>query len=130
MKYLLLIGLLLLAGCTAQETASDNSGSSTDKATGDSPVDKSGTITTTGYSECMDLCKSGGPGTGEYCQDGCRFEQAENTKDLAYCDQMDQLDSIPECYGIVAIAVGDIRICDKLSDQEDRNHCVGAFSPR
>jgi len=134
-KYAILLAILLFAGCTSMVEVSNETGQTSPdgKAAPDgkpAPVDKSGTITTVGYEDCLELCESGGPGTGEYCKDGCRFEQAENTKDTSYCDQMDQKESIPECYGIVAIAAGDITICDRLSDQEDRNHCVGAFSPR
>lgn len=81
------------------------------------------------YEDCLDRCNSGA-GSGQYCKDGCRFEQAENTKELKYCDELDQKENIPECYGTVAIAAGDIKICDKLPSQEDRNHCVSAFSPR
>jgi len=98
-----------------------------DKATG--AVDKSGTITTGSFEQCIDQCSSG-VGSGEYCEDGCRFEKAENTKDVSVCHELDQKESIPECYGTVAIAASDIKICDQLSEQEDRNHCVAAFSPR
>ena len=129
MKYAILLAIILIAGCTTEAGPSDTSGTlSIGESSG--KIDKSGTITTTDYADCLELCESGGPGTGDYCKDGCRFEQAENTKDLKYCDGMDQKESIPECYGIVAIAAGDIKICDKLANQEDRNHCVGAFSPR
>lgn len=131
MKYAILLAIVLLAGCvTVTDDVSPQTNDKTIQSGKTAPVDKSGTITTGSYEDCLYLCSTGGPGTGEYCEDGCRFEQAENTKDTSYCDQMDQKESIPECYGIVAIAVGDIKICDRLSDQEDRNHCVGAFSPR
>jgi hypothetical protein len=120
LSYFLLVAVLLLVGCTS-EVVQDNSTGGT--------LDQSGKIGTSSYEQCLDKCSSGA-GSGEYCEDGCRFEQAENTKDTKYCDELDQEESIPECYGTVAIAVGDIKICDKLADQEDRNHCVSAFSPR
>jgi hypothetical protein len=119
----------LLMGCTSDSGTTEQT-TSQEAQKEDGPKDMSGTITTTGYADCLDLCDSGGPGTGPYCKDGCRFEQAENTKDTGYCDQLDQKESIPECYGTVAIAAGDIKICDSLPTQEDRNHCVSAFSPR
>ncbi len=120
MRYLILLAAILFAGCVSESPDAGGNGG---------PVDKSGTITTVSYEDCLDKCTSG-PGSGEYCEDGCRFEQAENTKDTSYCDQLDQKENIPECYGTVAIAAGDIKICDRLTDQEDRNHCVAAFSPR
>ncbi|MBN1169619.1 hypothetical protein JXA56_01210 [Candidatus Micrarchaeota archaeon] len=129
MKYAILLAIILIAGCTSDNGPADTTGT-VPAGTSEGPEDRSGTITTTGYADCMERCESGGPGTGPYCKDGCRFEQAENTKDLFYCNQMDQKESIPECYGTVAIAAGDIKICDKLSNPEDRNHCLAAFSPR
>lgn len=122
MKKLLILAFLL-AGCisSAQEDAAQNKTSS----------DSSGGVISVGsdFNRCLDLCKSGA-GSGEYCEDGCRFEQAENTQETSYCDQMDQEESIPECYGTVAIAAGDINVCNKLADTEDRNHCISTFSPR
>ena len=121
MKYMILLAIILVAGCvTETETVSQDG----------SPVDKSGTITTASFENCLAQCDQGGPGSGPGCKDGCRFEQAENTKDLAYCEQLDQEESKPECYGTVAIAAGDMTICDKLQSQEDRNHCVATFGPR
>ncbi len=116
MKYAILFAIVLIAGCTSEVS--------------DGAVDQSGTITTAGFKDCLHLCESGGAGSGPYCKDGCRFEHAENTKDTAYCDELDQKESIPECYGTVAIAAGDINICNRLPNQEDRNHCVATFGPR
>lgn len=126
MRYFILFVALLFAGCTspggpATETSSD--------VPADGPLDMSGTITTASYEQCLEKCSSG-PGSGPYCEDGCRFEQAENTIDTSYCDQLYQKDGIPECYGTVAIAAGDIKICERLTNTEDYNHCVAAFSPR
>jgi hypothetical protein len=126
MRYLIILALLLIAGCISESTEVATTNESAGTTT---PQDKSGTISTSDFETCLEKCSSG-PGSGVYCEDGCRFEQAENTKDTSVCDQLDQKESIPECYGTVAIAVGDIKICDKLTDQEDRNHCVAAFSPR
>jgi hypothetical protein len=127
-RFLIFAVLILLFGCTSTDgstsaTASGSNGQSGGSASG-------GVLNAGGnYEGCLEQCNSGA-GSGEYCKDGCRFEQAGETKDLKYCDQLDQTESIPECYGTVAIAVGDIKICDKLSSPEDRNHCVSAFSPR
>lgn len=128
-KFLILAVLVLVFGCTSTDggqAPATNTGSA-----GQSGGSTSGGVLNAGgnYEECLLQCNSGA-GSGQYCKDGCRFEQAENTKDLKYCDQLDQKESIPECYGTVAIAVGDIKICDKLPSQEDRNHCVSTFSPR
>ncbi len=133
MKYLIMFAVLLFAGCLGEASEdNENANSNTlsvgsDKTTGG--TDKSGTITTGSFEQCIDQCSSG-VGSGQYCEDGCRFEKAENTKDVSVCHELDQKDSIPECYGTVAIAAGDIKICDQLTEQEDRNHCVAAFSPR
>ncbi len=159
MRYVIMFAILLIAGCTSevtedteedvlannesleQETAVDSTepGAETEDTivdveepeveTEDTIVDKSGTITTGSFAQCLQRC-SGGAGSGAYCEDGCRFEQAENTKDTSYCDELDQKESIPECYGTVAIAAGDIKICDKLTNTEDYNHCIATFLPR
>ncbi len=131
MKYLIMFAVLLFAGCVT-ETSEENTNTNTVSVGSSQPTggeDKSGTITTGSFEQCIDQCSSG-IGSGEYCEDGCRFEKAENTKDVSVCHELDQKDSIPECYGTVAIAAGDIKICDQLAEQEDRNHCVAAFSPR
>ena len=135
-----MFAVLLFAGCLgeapeenmdsdANGNADSNDNTMVVGSDKNDPVDKSGTITTGSFEQCIDQCSSG-VGSGEYCEDGCRFEKAENTKDVSVCHELDQKESIPECYGTVAIAAGDINICDQLSDQEDRNHCVAAFSPR
>ena len=93
------------------------------------PVDMSGTIGTADYQACVKRC-SGGAGSGPYCEDGCRFEEASKTADTTYCDELEQKDSIPECYGTVAIAAGDLTVCDKLTNTVHRNYCVATFLPR
>jgi hypothetical protein len=131
-RFLIFAVLILLFGCTSADSSAPHATTSgTSGQPGQSGGSTSGGVLNAGgnYDDCLLQCNSGA-GSGEYCKDGCRFEQAENTKELKYCDQLDQKESIPECYGTVAIAAGDIKICDKLSSQEDRNHCVSAFSPR
>lgn len=76
-----------------------------------------------GFQKCLSQCDN------DFCKDGCRFEQAENSKSTLFCDELNQKSNIPECYGIVAIAANDISICNKLSG-ESKNHCISAFSPR
>lgn len=128
-RFLIFAVFILLFGCTSTDgSATSTSSTSTSGQSGSST--EGGVLNAGGnYEGCLEQCNSGA-GSGQYCKDGCRFEQAENMKDTTYCDQLDQKESIPECYGTVAIAAGDMKICDKLSSQEDRNHCVSAFSPR
>ena len=127
--FLIFTVMVLLLGCTSTEESTPDAASSGTQSSSGNQME-GGVLNAGGnYEDCLERCNSGA-GSGPYCKDGCRFEQAENSKDLSYCDQLDQKENIPECYGTVAIAVGDIKICDKLSSQEDRNHCVSAFSPR
>lgn len=130
-RYLIFAIIVLLAGCTSTEGSLQTSTGASGGAVGSWGGSTSGGVLNAGgnYENCLELCNSGA-GSGPYCKDGCRFEQAENTKDTSYCDQLDQKESIPECYGTVAIAAGDMTICDRLPTQENRNHCVSAFSPR
>jgi len=86
-------------------------------------------VQTTGsanYQKCASQCDSGNAGSGAYCTDGCRLEEATRTKNTYWCDQLDNSDNIPSCYGTVAKTTADITLCDKFSGM-DKSHCVAAF---
>ena len=79
------------------------------------------------YQRCVSQCDDpSNAGSGQYCKDGCRMQEAEDTKSTALCEQLDQKASRGECYGTVAKAAGDLKICDRLSGEE-KNECVAAF---
>ena len=120
MRYLIIFGILLAfglltAGCTS-EVPEDTTPEIEENATveeetpadipepeeveepvvdeepeEEEPQDLSGTITTANLEACFLKC-NGGAGSGPYCKDGCRFEEASRTADTAYCDQLDQKD--------------------------------------
>jgi hypothetical protein len=109
---LLLIPLLLLAGC-----ASQNGPGIVDTGPGGSA----------NFQRCASQCQGGNAGSGAFCMDGCRVQEAEDTKDTSWCDRLDNRANVPSCYGTVAKSAGDIRICDRLADDTDHNYCVSVF---
>ena len=79
------------------------------------------------YQRCVSQCDDpSNAGSGPYCKDGCRMQEAEDVNDYAWCEQLAQKASRGECYGTVAKAAGDLKICDRLSGEE-KNECVAAF---
>lgn len=118
MKYIILSLLalsILLSGCATPPVPKAEA------------QDISGKIGTADLGLCLSQCDAGGAGSGPYCKDGCRFEQASKTKDTSYCDQLEQKANRGECYGTVAKAAGDIKICDRLSGAE-KNECIASFA--
>jgi hypothetical protein len=104
---ILLILALLLAGCASTPGGGTMTGSAN-------------------YQRCVSQCGSG-PGSGELCMDGCRVQEAEDTKDTSFCDRLDKRENIPSCYGTVAKSAGDIKICDRLADAGNRSYCIAVF---
>jgi len=79
------------------------------------------------FQRCMSQCQPGNAGSGPYCEDGCRLEEASDTKDTSWCDGLDNSANRPSCYGTVAKSAGDIKVCDRLPAGTDRNYCVSIF---
>jgi hypothetical protein len=79
------------------------------------------------YQRCANQCGGGNAGNGTFCLDGCRVQEAEDAKNTAWCDALDNKANRPSCYGIVAKAVGDRTVCDRLPEGTERNYCVSIF---
>jgi hypothetical protein len=119
MLIMALIGILLF-GCIGQDTGT-NTGTGSNTGTSGGP-----TTGSANYQNCASQCASGNAGSGAYCTDGCRLEEATRTKNTYWCDQLDKSNNIPACYGTVAKTTSDITLCDKFSGTE-RSHCIAAF---
>ncbi|MEW6723023.1 MAG: hypothetical protein AB1324_07200 [Candidatus Micrarchaeota archaeon] len=89
--------------------------------------DGTGGMGSANFQRCVGQCDEGNAGSGPICRDGCMMQEAEDTKDTSWCDGLANLQTKPSCYGTVAKAAGDIKICDRLTDQTDRNWCVSTF---
>jgi hypothetical protein len=112
----LILGLLL-AGCVGPGAANR-----TAPASGGIPPQGSAN-----FQRCASQCGAGNYGNGTFCKDGCRLQEAADTKSTVWCDLLDQRSNRAACYGIVAKSAGDITICNHLSDDTDKNHCISAF---
>jgi hypothetical protein len=112
----LIIAAFLAAGCAQ-----------TGGPGGFPPPSATGEVGSANFQRCVSQCDDpSNAGSGPLCRDGCRFQEAENTKDPSWCDRLDQKANRGECYGTVAKAAGDLKICDRLSGEE-RNECVASF---
>lgn len=117
---MLLISLaILVSGCTT----SNNTGTTPGNNTGTAPA----TNGSANYQRCASQCGPENAGNGSFCQDGCRVQEAEDTKSTALCDQLNNQENRPSCYGIVAKAVGDLTVCNRLPEGTERNYCVSIF---
>ncbi|MFN7991434.1 MAG: hypothetical protein U0R44_04730 [Candidatus Micrarchaeia archaeon] len=79
------------------------------------------------FQRCISQCGPGNSGNGSLCKDGCRVQEAEDTKSTSLCDQLDNQANRPSCYGTVAKSAGDIKVCERLTDATDKNYCVSIF---
>jgi hypothetical protein len=110
-KMMIIIALafaLMLAGCTGQQG---------------SPGYPSGSAN---FQMCVSQCGSGNAGNGTLCKDGCSFTEAASTKSTALCDSLIDKSNRPSCYGTVAKASSNIKVCDALN-ATDKNYCVSVF---
>ena len=76
---------------------------------------------------CVSQCGAGNAGNGTLCTDGCRMEEAADTKSTSMCESLIDKANRPSCYGTVAKAAGDISVCNGLSNSTDKNYCVSVF---
>lgn len=103
----------LLAGCLQQQSSS-----------GSGIVPPSGSAN---FQRCMSQCGAGNAGNGTLCTDGCRVQEAADTKSTSMCDSLIDQANRPSCYGTVAKASSNISVCDGLSNATDKDYCVSVF---
>jgi hypothetical protein len=98
-----IFAIILLGGCVSEEppSGSDN------------------------LRRCMSQCMPEDQGSGLNCEEGCKIQEAQDSKDVSWCDSLGQ--NKPVCYGTVAKAAGDISICKKLQDPTEKKHCIATF---
>jgi hypothetical protein len=113
---ILAIGLLLL-GCTSSGPSGQSGNQSGGMMAGGSA----------NYQRCVSQCSEASAGSGPNCKDGCMIQEAEDTKDTSWCDNLVNKQARPSCYGTVAKSAGDIKICDRLTDPTEKNYCIGTF---
>jgi hypothetical protein len=117
-KTLAVIGLafvLLFAGCL-QQPASPGAGAVPSSGTGRA-----------NFQRCVSQCGTGNAGNGTLCMDGCRVQEAADTKSTSLCDSLVDQANRPSCYGTVAKAAGDRSICDRFSNATEKAYCVSVF---
>ncbi len=78
------------------------------------------------FQRCISQCGSGA-GSGEFCKDGCKIQEAEDQKNSDYCEQLYDKAVRPSCYGTVAKASGNIKVCDKLYNETEHKYCIAVF---
>ncbi len=76
---------------------------------------------------CLSQCEPGNAGNGSFCRDGCRVQEAADTNNTYWCDNLDNQANRPSCYGTVAKSAGNRSICDRLQTQTDQSYCVSVF---
>lgn len=119
MKYVLLLALfVLLLGCTSQQNT-QNPNIPTNPTQPNS-------IGSANFQRCMTQCDSG-VGSGEFCKDGCKVQEAEDTRNTSFCDSLYKKENIPSCYGTVAKSAGDRSICNRLTNTTQRDLCTAIF---
>ena len=123
----ILIGVMLMALI--------NACSLTGPLTGDQGTDETGsggTDSQQGYivgeatrtadlQSCLTSCESPSVSDKTSCKNGCYVAKAVETKDLSYCDQIEQVedyDTYSGCYTSVAIAAKNPEVCNYLYDAE------------
>jgi len=79
------------------------------------------------FQRCMSQCGPGNAGNGTLCKDGCRVQEAEDTKSTSLCDALDDKANRPSCYGTVAKASGNLSVCNSFSNTTEKNYCVSVF---
>ena len=142
LSYLGIIAILmvfvLMAGCTQVQTKTPTTGPQTvgpskpiqpqTQPTGQVLVKTTDNARagSANYQTCVAKCGPGNAGNGEFCTDGCRAEEGARTKDIYWCDQLDNRPNVPSCYGTVAKTTGDLTLCNVFSGT-DKDHCVAAF---
>jgi hypothetical protein len=69
----------------------------------------------------------GNAGNGTLCTDGCRMQEAADTKSTSLCEILDNPANRPSCYGTVAKSAGDLSICDRFTNATEKDYCVSVF---
>jgi hypothetical protein len=121
--------VLVFAGCLQQPaspgagTASPGAGTGSPGG-GNTPPSATGSAT---FQRCISQCGPGNAGNGTLCADGCRVQEAADTKSTSPCDSLVDQANRPSCYGTVAKAAGDLSICNAFSNATEKNYCVSVF---
>jgi hypothetical protein len=113
-KTLLIVALafaLVLAGCAQQSPGNGN-------------VTQQGSAN---YQRCVSQCGVGNAGNGTLCQDGCRVQEAADTKSVSMCSYLVDQSNFASCYGTVAKASGDITVCNGLTNATQKQLCISVF---
>ncbi len=109
-KILMIVALalaLVLAGCTQQSPPGG--------------VPQQGSAK---FQSCVSQCGVGNAGNGTLCQDGCRMQEAADTKSVMMCNELTDQANQASCYGTVAKASSNISVCDAFSNTTQKDYCL------